>query len=437
MKLSKLQNVDSCRMDMRDSNLTILIKTDTFTMTVTDRFLSYVAFDTQSDELTNMTPSTPGQMIFAEYLKEQLEGMGLEDISLDANGYLMATLPANCDTDAPVIGFIAHLDTSPDMSGKHVKPRIVEGYDGLDITLNEKEGIVLSPMEFPEMLNYVGQDLIVTDGTTLLGADDKAGIAEIVTAVAYLQAHPEIKHGKIRIAFNPDEEIGQGAHKFDVARFGADFAYTMDGGAVGELEFENFNAASAKVIIRGRNVHPGSAKHKMINSMRVATQFIVMLPRWETPEHTEGYEGFYHLVGIEGTVEQTVLTYIIRDHDRARFESRKKEIEHLVRKTNTEYPGCASVEIRDQYYNMREKIEPVMHVVELAEKAMREAGVQPKVQPIRGGTDGAQLSFKGLPCPNIFAGGENFHGRYEYVAIPSMEKATDVIVNICRLAVEK
>lgn len=412
-------------------------KTDTFTMTVTDRFLSYVAFDTQSDELTNMTPSTPGQMIFAEYLKEQLEGMGLEDISLDANGYLMATLPANCDTDAPVIGFIAHLDTSPDMSGKHVKPRIVEGYDGLDITLNEKEGIVLSPMEFPELLNYVGQDLIVTDGTTLLGADDKAGIAEIVTAVAYLQAHPEIKHGKIRIAFNPDEEIGQGAHKFDVARFGADFAYTMDGGAVGELEFENFNAASAKVIIRGRNVHPGSAKHKMINSMRVATQFIVMLPRWETPEHTEGYEGFYHLVGIEGTVEQTVLTYIIRDHDRARFESRKKEIEHLVRKTNTEYPGCASVDIRDQYYNMREKIEPVMHVVELAEKAMLEAGVQPKVQPIRGGTDGAQLSFKGLPCPNIFAGGENFHGRYEYVAIPSMEKATDVIVNICRLAVEK
>ncbi len=412
-------------------------KTDTFTMTVTDRFLSYVAFDTQSDELTNMTPSTPGQMIFAEYLKEQLEGMGLEDISLDANGYLMATLPANCDTDAPVIGFIAHLDTSPDMSGKHVKPRIVEGYDGLDITLNEKEGIVLSPMEFPELLNYVGQDLIVTDGTTLLGADDKAGIAEIVTAVAYLQAHPEIKHGKIRIAFNPDEEIGQGAHKFDVAHFGADFAYTMDGGAVGELEFENFNAASAKVIIRGRNVHPGSAKHKMINSMRVATQFIVMLPRWETPEHTEGYEGFYHLVGIEGTVEQTVLTYIIRDHDRARFESRKKEIEHLVRKTNTEYPGCASVDIRDQYYNMREKIEPVMHVVELAEKAMLEAGVQPKVQPIRGGTDGAQLSFKGLPCPNIFAGGENFHGRYEYVAIQSMEKATDVIVNICRLAVEK
>lgn len=405
-------------------------------MTVTDRFLSYVAFDTQSDELTNMTPSTPGQMIFADYLKEQLEKMGLEEISLDNNGYLMASLPANCDTKAPVIGFIAHLDTSPDMSGKHVKPRIVKNYDGKEILLNKEENIVLSPEEFPELLNYLGQDLIVTDGTTLLGADDKAGIAEIISAVAYLQAHPEIKHGKIRIAFNPDEEIGQGAHKFDVKKFGAEFAYTMDGGAVGELEYENFNAASAKVTIKGRNVHPGSAKHKMINSMRVATQFIVMLPRWETPEHTEGYEGFYHLVGIEGTVEKTVLSYIIRDHDRARFESRKREIEHLVRKTNMEFPGCASVEIKDQYYNMREKIEPVMHVVELAEKAMREAGVEPKVQPIRGGTDGAQLSFKGLPCPNIFAGGENFHGRYEFVAIPSMDKATDVIINICRLAAE-
>lgn len=277
----------------------------------------------------------------------------------------------------------------------------------------------------------------MTDGTTLLGADDKAGIAEIISAVEYLRNHPEIKHGKIRIAFNPDEEIGQGAHKFDVGLFGADFAYTMDGGAVGELEYENFNAASAKVVIKGRNVHPGNAKHKMINSIRVATQFIMMLPRWETPEHTEGYEGFYHLVGIEGSVEETVLTYIIRDHDRARFESRKREIEHLVRKTNTEYPGCATVEIRDQYYNMREKIEPVIHIVEVAEKAMREAGVEPRVQPIRGGTDGAQLSFKGLPCPNIFAGGENFHGRYEYVAISSMEKATAVIVNICRLVNEK
>ncbi len=406
-------------------------------MTVTDRFLSYVAFDTQSDELTNMTPSTPGQMVFARFLKEQLEKMGLEEISLDDNGYLMATLPSNCGYDAPVVGFIAHLDTAPDMSGKHVNPRIVKNYDGKSILLNEKENIVLSPEEFPEMLNYIGQDLIVTDGTTLLGADDKAGIAEIVTAVAYLQEHPEIKHGKIRIAFNPDEEIGKGAHKFDVERFGAEFAYTMDGGAVGELEYENFNAASAKVTIKGRNVHPGTAKHKMVNSIRVATQFIVMLPRWETPEHTEGYEGFYHLVGIEGSVEETVLTYIIRDHDRARFESRKREIEHLVRKTNIEFPGCASVEIKDQYYNMREKIEPVMHIIEVAEKAMLEAGVEPKVQPIRGGTDGAQLSFKGLPCPNIFAGGENFHGRYEYVSIQSMEKAASVIVNICRLVAEK
>lgn len=405
-------------------------------MTITDRFLSYVAFDTQSDELTNMTPSTPGQMVFVKYLKEELEKMGLEDISLDDNGYLMATLPSNCNKETPVVGFIAHIDTSPDMSGKHVKPRIVNNYDGTTIVLNKDKNILLSPEEFPELLNYIGQDLIVTDGTTLLGADDKAGIAEIISAVAYLQEHPEIKHGKIRIAFNPDEEIGLGAHKFDVTKFGADFAYTMDGGAVGELEYENFNAASAKVTIRGRNVHPGSAKHKMINSMRVATQFIVMLPRWETPEHTEGYEGFYHLIGIEGSVEETVLTYIIRDHDRARFESRKKEIEHLVRKTNTEYPGCATVEIKDQYYNMREKIEPVMHIIEIAEKAMREAGVEPKVQPIRGGTDGAQLSFKGLPCPNIFAGGENFHGRYEYVAIPSMEKARDVIVNIGRIVAE-
>lgn len=405
-------------------------------MNVTDRFLSYVAFDTQSDELTNMTPSTPGQMVFARYLKEELEKMGLEEISLDENGYVMATLPSNIDKDVPVVGFIAHLDTSPDMSGKHVRPRIVRNYDGGVIVLNSEKNIVLSPEEFPELANYLGQDLIVTDGTTLLGADDKAGIAEIISAVAYLQAHPEIKHGKIRIAFNPDEEIGQGAHKFDVKLFGADFAYTMDGGAVGELEFENFNAASAKVTIKGRNVHPGTAKHKMINSMRVATQFIVMLPRWETPEHTEGYEGFYHLIGIQGSVEETVLTYIIRDHDRSRFESRKRELEHLVRKTNMEFPGSTSVEIKDQYYNMREKIEPVMHIIEIAERAMREAGVEPKVQPIRGGTDGAQLSFKGLPCPNIFAGGENFHGRYEYVAIRSMEKATDVIVNICRLVAQ-
>lgn len=405
-------------------------------MNVTDRFLEYIKFDTQSDEETNLTPSTPGQMTFARYLKSVVEEMGLEDITLDDNGYLMATLPANTDKKVPTIGFIAHMDTSPDMSGRHVNARIEKDYDGKVITLNESLKIVLDPEEFPELLNYIGQDLIVTDGTTLLGADDKAGIAEILTAVARLQATPDVKHGKIRIAFNPDEEIGKGAHKFDVERFGCDFAYTMDGGAVGELEYENFNAASAKVSIKGRNVHPGTAKHKMVNSIRVANQFIQMLPRWETPEHTEGYEGFYHLIGIEGSVEETVLTYIIRDHDRARFESRKREIEHLCRKTNMEYPGCCSVEINDQYYNMREKIEPVMHIIEIAEKAMREAGVTPKVQPIRGGTDGAQLSFKGLPCPNIFAGGENMHGRYEFVSIQSMEKATDVIFNIAKIVAE-
>ncbi len=404
-------------------------------MTVTERFLDFVKYDTQSDELTDMTPSSPGQMEFAGYLKTVLEGMGLQDVDLDDNGYLMATLPANTDRQIPTIGFIAHMDTSPDMSGKHVKPRIVKDYDGGVIKLNEEYN--LDPAEFPELKNYVGQDLIVTDGTTLLGADDKAGIAEILTAVAWLQQHPEVKHGKIRVGFNPDEEIGLGAHKFDVQKFGCDFAYTMDGGAVGELEFENFNAARAKVTIKGRNVHPGYAKHKMVNSIRVAGNFIQMLPRWETPEHTEGYEGFYHLVGIEGNVEQTTLTYIIRDHDRNRFESRKREIEHLVRKTNTEYPGCCTVEIKDQYYNMREKIEPVMHIIDYVKEAMLEAGVTPRVQPIRGGTDGAQLSFKGLPCPNIFAGGENFHGRFEYVPVQSMEKAADVIVNICKIVAEK
>ncbi len=407
-------------------------------MTVVDRFLQYVKFDTQSDELTNMTPSTPGQMIFAQHLEKELREMGLSDISLDDNGYLMATLPGNTGRkDVPTVGFIAHLDTSPDMSGRHVSPRIVENYDGGDITLNAEKGIVLSPSEFPELKNYIGQPLIVTDGNTLLGADDKAGIAEIITAVAYLKAHPEIEHGDIRIAFNPDEEIGQGAHKFDVERFGADWAYTMDGGEIGELEYENFNAAVAKVTICGRNVHPGYAKHKMINSLRIATQFAIMLPRWETPEHTEGYEGFYHLVSIEGTVEKTTLTYIIRDHDRDRFERRKKELEHLTRKINNEFPGVATLEIKDQYYNMREKIEPVMHIIDIALQAMKDAGVEPKVVPIRGGTDGAQLSFKGLPCPNIFAGGLNFHGRYEFVPIPSMEKATQVIVEIARLVAKQ
>ena len=406
-------------------------------MNVVDRFLEYVKFDTQSDELTNLTPSTPGQMVFAQYLEEKLNELGLKDVSLDENGYLMATLSGNMTEEVPTIGFIAHLDTSPDMSGRHVNPRIVKSYDGNDIVLNAEKEIVLSPNQFPELLHYTGQDLIVTDGNTLLGADDKAGIAEIITAVEYLMAHPEIKHGDIRIAFNPDEEIGLGAHKFDVEKFGADWAYTMDGGEIGELEYENFNAAVAKVTFKGRNVHPGYAKHKMINSLRVATQFAIMLPRWETPEHTEGYEGFYHLIGIEGGVEQTVLTYIIRDHDRDRFERRKKEFEHLTRKINKEFPDCASLELKDQYYNMREKIEPVMHVIEIAEQAMRNADVTPKVVPIRGGTDGAQLSFKGLPCPNIFAGGLNFHGRYEFVPIPSMEKATQVIVEIAKLVAER
>ena len=402
-------------------------------MNVLDRFLEYVKFDTQSDELTNLTPSTPGQMKFARFLENQLRELGLTEITLDDNGYLMATLESNVTEETPVVGFIAHLDTSPDMSGRNVNPRIVANYDGGDITLNESEKIILSPREFPELLHYVGQDLVVTDGTTLLGADDKAGVAEIISAMAHLIAHPEIKHGKIRVGFNPDEEIGLGAHKFDVPMFGADFGYTMDGGEIGELEYENFNAAVAKVTFIGRNVHPGYAKHKMVNSMRLANQFVIMLPRWETPEHTEGYEGFYHLVGMEGTVEKTVLTYIIRDHDRDRFERRKKEFEHLARKINHEYPNTCTLEIKDQYYNMREKIEPCMEIIEIAEQAMRDCDVVPKVVPIRGGTDGAQLSFKGLPCPNIFAGGLNFHGRYEFVPVRSMEKARDVIVKIAEI----
>lgn len=403
-------------------------------MTLVERFLKYVSFDTQSDEQTGVTPSTSGQMVFAGYLKEELETLALEDITLDENGYLFATLPANTDKPVPTIGFIAHMDTSPDMSGKNVSPRIVEKYDGKDIVLSAEENVILSPAQFPELLEHEGEDLIVTNGKTLLGADDKAGIAEIVSAVAYLKEHPEIKHGKIRIGFNPDEEIGEGAHKFDVEKFGCEWAYTMDGGEVGELEFENFNAAAAKITFKGRNVHPGYAKHKMINSIRVANHFITMLPGHETPEHTEGYEGFYHLIGIQGDVEQTTVSYIIRDHDRTRFEERKKEIERFVDKVNAEYgQGTATLELRDQYYNMREKIEPVMHIIDIAFEAMKAVGIEPHVKAIRGGTDGAQLSFKGLPCPNIFAGGLNFHGRYEFVPIQSMEKAMSVIVKIAEL----
>ncbi|WP_349912660.1 peptidase T, partial [Bacteroides cellulosilyticus] len=394
--------------------------------------------DTQSSEETEVTPSTPGQMVFAKYLKEELESLGLEDITLDEHGYLFATLPANIDKPVPTIGFIAHMDTSPDMSGKDVSPRIVQNYDGSDIVLCAEENVVLSPSQFPELLDHKGEDLIVTNGKTLLGADDKAGIAEIVSAIVYLKEHPEIKHGKIRIGFNPDEEIGLGAHKFDVEKFGCDWAYTMDGGEIGELEFENFNAASAKITFKGRNVHPGYAKNKMINSIRVANRFCAMLPAHETPEHTEGYEGFYHLISFNGDVEQTTVAYIIRDHDRARFESRKKKIERFVSEINAEYgEGTATFELRDQYYNMREKIEPVMHIIDTAFAAMEAVGVKPNVKPIRGGTDGAQLSFKGLPCPNIFAGGLNFHGRYEFAPIQNMEKAMKVIVKIAELVAIK
>ena len=407
-------------------------------MALVERFLRYVSFDTQSSEETRITPSTPGQMVFAKYLKSELESLGLEEITLDEHGYLFATLPANTDKEIPTIGFIAHMDTSPDMSGKDVTPRIVENYNGSEIVLDAEERVVLSPAQFPELLDHKGEDLIVTNGKTLLGADDKAGIAEIVSAMAYLKEHPEIKHGKIRIGFNPDEEIGEGAHKFDVEKFGCEWAYTMDGGEVGELEFENFNAAAAKIIFKGRNVHPGYARHKMINSIRIANQFISMLPRHETPEHTEGYEGFYHLIGIQGDVEQTTLSYIIRDHDRSRFESRKREMAHLVRKINAEFgEDIAVLELRDQYYNMREKIEPVMHIIDTAFAAMEAVGVKPNVKPIRGGTDGAQLSFKGLPCPNIFAGGLNFHGRYEFVPVQNLEKAMKVIVKIAELVAQK
>ena len=406
-----------------------------------ERFLKYVSIWTTSDDTTGKTPSTERQLDLARYLKDELTRIGLEDVSMDENGYVMGTLQGNGERLAvkgdsiPTIGFIAHMDTAPDASGENVKARIVKNYDGKDIVLNEAENIILETKAYPEILDYKGQDIIVTDGTTLLGADDKAGVAAIVSAMEYLIQHPEIKHGTLRVGFTPDEEIGQGADHFDVKAFGADFAYTMDGGAIGELEYENFNAAACKIKIHGLNVHPGYGYHKMVNSMRIAYQLAVMLPRWETPEHTQGYEGFYHLVGMNGTVEETTLSYIIRDHDRARFESRKRELEHLVRKVNREFgEGTVEIDIRDQYYNMREKIEPCMHIVDLAKEAMTAVGVTPNVKPIRGGTDGARLSFEGLPCPNIFAGGENFHSRYEYLPIPSLEAAKDVILEIIKKA---
>ena len=407
-------------------------------MTLVERFLKYVSFDTQSSDETGVTPSTDKQMVFARYLKTELEGLGLEDIELDEHGYLYATLPANIDKPVPTVGFIAHMDTSPDCSGANVNPRIVENYDGSDIVLCAEEGIILSPTQFPELLEHKGEDLIVTDGKTLLGADDKAGIAEIVAAMAWLKEHPEVKHGRIRVGFNPDEEIGMGAHKFDVEKFGCEFAYTMDGSEVGELEFENFNAAGAKFTVKGRNVHPGYAKGKMINSMLVTNYLMSLLPADETPATTEGYEGFYHLVGLQGEVEQTTISYIIRDHDRTRFEARKQFMQSLVEKVNAHYgEPLVSLDMKDQYYNMREKIEPVMYVIDIAKQAIESVGIKPQVKAIRGGTDGAQLSFKGLPCPNIFAGGLNFHGRYEFAPIQAMEKAMQVVVKIAELVAER
>ena len=403
-------------------------------MTLIERFLKYVSFDTQSDDNSGVTPSTPKQMVFAQYLRSELEQLGFEEISLDENGYLFATLPANTDKPVPTIGFIAHMDTSPDMTGAGVTPRIVYGYDGSDIVLCEEENVVLSPNRFPELLDHKGEDLIVTNGKTLLGADDKAGIAEIITAMVYLKEHPEIKHGKIRVGFNPDEEIGLGAHKFDVEKFGCEWAYTMDGGEVGELEFENFNAASAKVVVKGRNVHPGYAKNKMINSMCVANQFMNLLPDGETPQCTENYEGFYHLVGITGEVEQTTLSYIIRDHDRAKFEARKENMLKWAAEINKKYgEETVTVELKDQYYNMREMVEPYPEVIDKAFQAMEKAGVTPIVRPIRGGTDGARLSYMGLPCPNLFTGGMNFHGKYEYCSLNTMQKAMQTILNLIEL----
>ena len=406
-------------------------------MTVVDRFLKYVKFDTESSTETGTTPSTPGQMVLARELEKELHEMGLEDISLDEKGYIMATLPANTDKEVPTIGFVAHMDTSPDLTGKDVNPQIVKNYDGKDIILNKDLNIVLSPNDFPEMQDYVGQDLIVTDGKTLLGADDKAGIAEILTAIKYLKDHPEIKHGKIRIGFTPDEEIGAGADYFDVEKFGCEWAYTMDGGPIGELEYENFNAAGVKINIQGRSVHPGYAKDKMVNALVVANKLVSLLPSNERPEHTTGYEGFYHLTNISGTVDAATVGYIIRDHDREIFEKRKQVMLDTIAFINKLYPDSTSVEIKDQYYNMREKVEPVKHVVDLAFEAMTAVGVTPIVKPIRGGTDGARLSFMGLPCPNIFAGGHNFHGRYEFIPIQSMEKAVQVIVKIAELVTSK
>ena len=401
-------------------------------MDITQRFLNYVAFDTQSSEESDTCPSTAKQWDFARFLRDELISIGLQDVELDENAYLYATLPANTEKPLPVIGFISHMDTSPDCSGADIKPRIVKNYDGGDIQLSE--GIVSSPSKFPELKDHVGEDIIVTDGHTLLGADDKAGIAEIVQAMVYLMEHPEIKHGKIRVGFNPDEEIGMGAHKFNVDKFGCEFAYTMDGSEIGEIEFENFNAASAKIKVNGVSVHPGYAKGKMINAGRVATELVQMLPQNETPETTEGYEGFFHLTSIQGGCENATLSFIVRDHDRKKFEARKQQITDVVSAINNKYGADVAVlELKDQYYNMREMVEPKMYIIDIAKAAIEEAGMVPKIVAIRGGTDGAQLSFKGLPCPNLFAGGINFHGPFEFCPVQSLEKAMMTVVNICKI----
>jgi len=405
---------------------------------IIDRFVSYVKIDTQSDHDSESTPSTKKQWDLANKLAEELRQIGLQEIDIDEHAYIMATLPSNVNFEVPVIGFISHFDTSPDFTGTNVKPQIIEDYDGKDIVLNKEQDIILSPDYFEDLIQYKGQTIITTDGTTLLGADDKAGITEIVSAMEYLVNNPQIPHGKIRVGFTPDEEIGRGAHKFDVEKFGAEWAYTMDGSQIGELEYENFNAAGAVITIKGKIVHPGYAKDKMINSMYIAQDFINSLPRLETPEHTEGKQGFFHLTDIKGDVEETKLKYIIRDHDKAHFEARKEMIQNLVEEINTQHENeIVKVEIKDQYFNMSEKIKPVMHIVDIAEEAMKSLDIEPLIKPIRGGTDGSQLSYMGLPCPNIFAGGHNFHGRFEYVPVESMQKAMSVIVKIAEITSEK
>lgn len=404
---------------------------------IIDRFISYVIIDTQSDPNSNSTPSTEKQWVLANKLTEELKQIGLEDVSIDKNSYIMATLPSNIKKVVPTVGFISHFDTTPDFSGTDVKPRLIHNYDGKDIVLNKENNIVLSPDYFDDLLLYKGQTLIVTDGTTLLGADDKAGITEIITAMEYLIQHPEIKHGPIRIGFTPDEEIGRGAHKFDVKKFNADWAYTIDGSQIGELEYENFNAADAKITAIGKSVHPGYAKGKMVNAIGLINELMSLLPKKEVPEHTEGREGFFHINHLQGEIEKAELELIIRDHDRSLFEKRKKLLKNIVNDLNEKRGDFLSVEIKDQYFNMREKIEPVFHIVEIAEEAMVALDIEPIIKPIRGGTDGSQLSFMELPCPNIFAGGHNFHGKYEYIPVESMQKAVDVIVKICEIVAGK